>query len=151
MKAWIVACAAVLLVSAACFAQTPSTPPLTREALAMILSQPVPAGSPATQTSGAVLTAAHSRAGLGKSSCDATAACETGTVHCSGSSSCSSVDRNCNFGIRGSVTCDNITTQCPTACSCGTPLCCTCDSTGDCNACCRCAGGSPLECSLECS
>jgi hypothetical protein len=37
------------------------------------------------------------------------------TVSCSGSS-CSATDRNCDAGIRGSVTCNGATTQCPYVC-----------------------------------
>jgi len=33
---------------------------------------------------------------------------------------------------------------------CGGPLCCACEDTGGCFACCRCGGGSIMECAEEC-
>ena len=82
--------------------------------------------------------------------CTSTATCYDGsTVSCSGNT-CSAVDGNCDFGVRGSVTCNGVTSYCP-QCPCdGTPVCCTCDRTGDCFACCRCDGGSGVFCANEC-
>lgn len=55
--------------------------------------------------------------GLEKSACNATANCWDGTTRsCSGNTSCSAVDSNCSGGQRGSVTCDGVTTQCPSCC-----------------------------------
>jgi len=55
-----------------------------------------------------------------KSLCTATANCwNGGTVSCSSNtstSSCSAVDGDCNVGEQGHVTCDGVTTACPTAC-----------------------------------
>jgi hypothetical protein len=55
-----------------------------------------------------------------KSLCTATANCwNGGTVSCSSNTSvtsCSAADGNCSVGERGHVTCDGVTTWCPTAC-----------------------------------
>jgi hypothetical protein len=48
----------------------------------------------------------------------------------------------------GHVTCDGQTISCPACC---TGPCCKCDQTGDCRACCRCDGGSILQCAELCS
>jgi hypothetical protein len=56
--------------------------------------------------------------GLEKALCTAAASCGDGTsVYCEGNNStasCTAVDRNCPE--RGRVTCDGVTTWCPTAC-----------------------------------
>jgi hypothetical protein len=83
------------------------------------------------------------------SSCNATAECFPGTVSCSGNSTCSAFDRNCTAGERGHVTCDGVTTWCPQTCG-GFDWCPACNETGDCFACCRCAGGSPAACLNAC-
>jgi hypothetical protein len=71
---WILACV-LLFVSVAALAQTPrSHPPLTQEALAAILGQPV-AGSCATQPSTAHQVAKRPTALTGKALCTATATC----------------------------------------------------------------------------
>jgi hypothetical protein len=80
--------------------------------------------------------------------CTATAICETGFVSCSGVTACTAVDRDCSTGERGRVTCDGITTFCPTACSCSP--CCQCEATGDCFSCCRCDGGTIASCAQMC-
>jgi hypothetical protein len=156
-KTWIAACV-LLFVAAAGFAQTSGQPPLTREALAAILGQPAGTGSCPTPQGRILLAAKPSRAGLEKALCTATANCSPGTVSCSGNNSttsCSSADRNCAINEQGHVTCDGVTTWCPTACTCtGTPIqvaCCKCDQIGDCQDCCRCDGGSPVHCGIECS
>lgn len=57
-----------------------------------------------------------------KALCTATASCGGGaTVSCQGNNSttsCSATDRNCSAGQRGRVTCDGVTTLCPTPCPC---------------------------------
>lgn len=159
-KTWIVACS-LLFVALAGFAQTPSPsqasalPPLTPQALAAILGQPAPATGGCAAQQNAVLKAAVQRQGSGeKALCNATASCGSYSISCSGnlsSSSCSAADRNCSAGERGHVTCDGVTTYCDCPCG-GTvqeQMCCTCDVTGDCFACCRCAGGS--RCAIQCS
>jgi hypothetical protein len=55
------------------------------------------------------------------------------------------------------VTCDGVTTSCPTQCNCDALIgmhnrqCCMCAQTGDCIACCRCDGGGIFQCSQLCS
>lgn len=92
-----------------------------------------------------------------KALCSATAACDVGSVSCSGnnsSTSCTAVDRNCAVGEPGHVTCDGVTTTCsnpcpPPACDCAAlqddcqwncdpcPFVFTCDDT-TCASTCRC-------------
>ena len=75
------------------------------------------------------------------SACTATANCESGTVYCEGNNTCSAYDRLCS-SEQGHVTCDGVTTWCPTSCptTCGPQCqsCETCNQTWDCFACCRC-------------
>lgn len=146
-KAWIVA-SALVFVSVAGFAQVPSQAPLTSEALAAILGSPAATGACATQQSGMLFAAKGAGNGPVKAACTATAACETGTVSCSGTSSCTALDRNCASGVRGQVTCNGVTTLCPTVCGCN--FCCQCAQTGDCFACCRCEGYPYIVCSRSC-
>jgi hypothetical protein len=156
-NACIVACT-LLFVSVAGFAQKPSPAPLTREALAAILGPSAVTGScPLPQRT--VLFAAKSpRAGLEKSLCSATANCASGTVTCTGNNSttsCSAADRNCATGEQGHVTCDSVTTWCPTTCTSGCSpgpgmWCCQCDLTGSCLSCCRCEGGTLRGCAEAC-
>jgi hypothetical protein len=157
-KVSILACV-LLFVSVAAFAQTPSYPPLTQEALAAILGQPA-ASSCAAQPGGVRQAAAKRPVILrGKSLCTATAECHfyNGTVaSCSSNtstSSCTSVDSNCSAGEPGHVTCDGVTTYCPPCCTGGGTQyqCCKCEQTGDCEACCRCNGGTIGHCALQCS
>jgi len=143
-KAWFIA-VAVLFVWVSASAQTPSQPPLTSEALAQILAQPGAAGSCAPRSSGVRLAAA----GQEKALCTATATCASGTVSCSSNTSttsCSSADRNCANGEQGHVTCNGVTTWCPTNCPCtGTPRqisCCLCAQSGDCYHCMYCEYGT---------
>jgi hypothetical protein len=159
-KPSILACI-LLFVAVAAFAQTPSRPPLSREALAAILGQPV-ASSCATQPSGARQVAKRPAALPTKSLCSATANCDTGTVSCSSNvstSSCTAVDRDCSVNEPGHVTCDGVTTVCPTMCSVGSVCgglsgtqyqCCKCEVTGGCLPCCRCEGGILSNCLLNC-
>jgi hypothetical protein len=57
-----------------------------------------------------------------KALCTATANCGAdGAISCSGNNSttsCTATDRNCSAGQRGKVTCDGVTTLCPTPCPC---------------------------------
>ncbi|HEY7213607.1 MAG TPA: hypothetical protein VIC28_03205, partial [Thermoanaerobaculia bacterium] len=56
-----------------------------------------------------------------KSLCSATANCASGTVYCEDNTNpanCTGVDRNCAVGEPGHVTCDGVTTWCPTGCPC---------------------------------
>lgn len=69
-----------------------------------------------------------------KSYCSATANCASGTVSCTGNSSCTAVDSNCP-SEQGHVTCDGVTTSC-SPCgggSCGDPYFCT-NAEADCAA-----------------
>src|SRR5215216_2742958 len=97
-KTQIVLCT-LLFIAVAGFAQTPSPPPLTSDALAAILGEPTVTGSCGAQASG-VLFAARRPAGLEKALCSATANCGAGiTVSCQGNqstTSCTGVDRNCS-------------------------------------------------------
>ena len=147
-KAWVVA-AVLLFVSAAGFAQKPSQAPLSSEALAAILGQPAAAcGSHPSEMRFAAVKDPLQR------TVTCTATCESGTVSCSAASTCSAVNRNCSANEPGHVTCNGVTTWCPTACTCtGTPAqirCCQCDQTGDCMACCRCDGGTIGQCARVC-
>lgn len=94
---------------------------------------------------------------LNKALCSATANCASGTVSCNGNNSatsCAAYDRNCATGEQGHVTCDGVTTWCPTvACGCTTGTirqraCCRCAQTEDCWDCYLCAHGffSPDAC-----
>lgn len=146
-KVWIIACA-LLLVSVASFAEAPT--PLSAEALAAILGEPAGGCDPQPQQAQVGLTANRPAAlGLEKALCTATTICDGGVViSCQGNNSttsCTAVDRNCASGQRGRVTCDGVTTICPTACD----PCIECDATGDCMACCRCDGGG--GCLRECN
>jgi len=150
-KALILVCT-LLFVSAAGFAQTPSPVLLSEEVLAMILGEPAAGAACATKAAGkgGVVYASE---GI-ESACNATAFCETGTVTCSGNSSCTAVDRDCSVLEQGRVTCDGVTTLCPTGCcTSGTGIqraCCRCDATGGCFDCCRCGGGTIFQCSEAC-
>jgi hypothetical protein len=144
--AWI-AVFALLFVSAAGFAETPAP----RVTLAQALGQ---TGCPTPE--GAVFLAAKpakpNRPNLEKALCTATAQCASGTVYCesnTSATSCASFDRNCALGEQGHVTCNGVTTWCPTACpteTCTTgtlrqKACCRCAQTGDCWDCNFCENG----------
>lgn len=153
-SAWIVG-SALLLVAAAGFASTPSPSPLPD--LAFLLAQPAVTGACAVPQSEVRLAAKRPprRPNLEKALCTATVICDSGTViSCEGNSSstsCSAVDRDCSIFQRGSITCDGVTTVCPTHCPCDERgPCCRCDRYGDCMSCCRCGGGTFSECNAEC-
>lgn len=152
-KAWIAA-AALIFISAAGFSQTPapSVAPLSAEALAAILDEPMDDACPKPQQE--VVFAARGPSYF--KVCSATATCnDTSGVNVSctftgSGGTCSFTNQNCANGVRGSVNCNGTVTQCP-QCPCGTPACCSCASTGSCVACCRCDGGTIRQCSEECS
>lgn len=143
-RAWIVAFALVF-VSAVGFAQTPSPTTLSGEALAAILAPAAASGACAPRPEGVQLAAARPVSDL-KSACTATAQCASGTVSCSGNSTCTAQDRNCAVPTSGKVTCDGVTTWCSTACT----VCDQCAATGDCIKCCQCEGFSFILCSRSC-
>ena len=151
-----VACT-LFLVSAVGFAQTPTKAPLTREAIAAILGlSPAKGGCGAVQTSPNRMVFAAKKpgpdGGVGAMA-TCTANCESGTVQCTGSTSCEAFDRNCAAFERGHVSCNNggtiTTTWCPTQCT--NDYCYNCAQTGACYDCCRCDGGTALQCSNCCT
>lgn len=148
-KVWMVI-ALILFAGAVGPTATASPAPVSDEDLAWILGES--AGGCATAAPEPLFLAARETGGT-KSACTATANCASGTVTCNGNSACNAVDRNCSVLENGHVTCDGVTTNCPTSC-CPTTgiakLCCQCDLTGACFACCRCGGGTVVACSLEC-
>jgi hypothetical protein len=149
-KALIIACT-MLFVSALGFAQAPSVAPLSSAALAAILGPTVNSGDCLPAQTEMVFAAKRPQSGQFKALCVAAAICEYGSVSCSGYNSytsCSAWDRNCAIGERGHVTCDGVTTWCPTTC----PIdwCGRCATYGDCISCCRCDGGSGPACRAEC-
>lgn len=157
-KVWFLICT-LAFIPVAGFTQTPDVAPLPSEALAAILSPPAATTSASCPTSqGKVLFAAAEGGGESTmSACTATANCASGTVYCEGNSSCDTYDRDCTNGERGHVTCDGVTTWCPTACSCPPSPppnicanCNTCAQTGDCFACCICNGYGLYWCGQTC-
>ena len=152
-KAWIVTAVLLFVSAAAGFSRTPdpSVAPLSAEALAAILDEPVDDACPKPQED-AVFAAR--RPSFFKT-CSATATCsETGTsVSCTftgSGGSCTFTNQNCPNGVRGQVNCNGTIKQCP-ICECGSiPACCRCEATGNCFDCCRCDGGGPRVCSEEC-
>jgi hypothetical protein len=110
-KTWILACF-LALAAAAGFAQTPSDAPIL---LAAILEPSASSGAcPLPENE---VSFAATRSGLNKALCQAS--CGSGTyVSCSytAPSTCTAVDRNCP-STQGYVTCNGVTTYCPT---CGT-------------------------------
>ena len=144
-RAWSVV-AVLLFVSAAGFAE-PSPAPLSEEALAVILGPSAAGPACAPQAAAAPRPAGTKPAGrpgggVETSACNATAQCYSGTVSCSGNSSCSAVDRNCAVPTAGYVICDGVYTGCNYGCS----YCDQCAATGDCISCCQCDGYSYIVC-----
>jgi hypothetical protein len=127
----IVGCA-VLFVSIAGLAQTPSPAPLSQEALAAILGQPAIAGEHTSpQTEEPVLAAAKRPLPL-KSAC--IAHCPFGvTVGCRDTGTCTAVDGT-TCSSEGWVVCNGVTTSCDT-----------------CYVSCRCAGFNDAFCQGNCS
>lgn len=138
-KTWLFACA-LLFVSAVGFAQAPSQPSLTKEALAAILGQPV-AGSCALPGGAREVAKRPAHPPGEKSACNATANCQlgAGTVSCSGTSSCDPVDNNCAAGEPGHATCDGVTHWCSPCVECVG----TCFSSVQCYAVCSAGGSEP--------
>ena len=130
-KALIVGCA-ILFVSIAGLAQTPSPAPLSQEALAAILGQPdAVAGQPTSpQTGEPALTAAKHPLPV-KATC--TAKCVfSGTVSCTASSCSATNGTSCSSP--GSVTCGGVKTSCGNLCYVS----------------CRCAGFTDAFCRANC-
>ena len=153
-NAAVLACTFFLLLSVAAFAQAPGkVAPLSREALAMILGEPGPAGGGCGVAPGKVLFAANKpeppSGGVGAMS-TCTANCVSGTVQCSGSV-CSAANHNCAVGEKGHVTCDSSTTWCPSPANDCTDYCTNCSQTSACYDCCRCEGGGAVSCSNCCT
>ena len=146
-RIWIVGVILSFLSVAAGFSA-----PLSDEALAAILAQSTGAACPQPQES---LTLPDQLQGAQLKTCSATATCnDTSGVNVScnfggSGGSCTFQNQNCGAGIRGQVNCNGAVTQCPSCCN-DTPKCCQCEATGDCVACCRCAGGSFGQCIQEC-
>lgn len=149
-KAWILACT-LLFISVAGFADGPA--PLSDEALAAILGEPLAGSSCATKAGGMGEMRFVKAVAGEKAFC--TVDCPSGTpVSCTSSTDCTAVERNCSVYERGHVMCNGVKTYCtPTCCSGGTPqenACCRCDALGGCTDCCRCAGGTISQCKDEC-
>jgi len=106
-----------LLISPASAADSPQAAPVLSAAdRAFIASLAAPVQAPAPP----VLVGKLPGPGT-KSLCSATANCASGTVYCEDNTdpaNCTGVDRNCAAGEPGHVTCDGVTTWCPTACPC---------------------------------
>jgi hypothetical protein len=162
-NATVIACTFFLLLSVAAFAQAPSkAAPLTREAIAAILGLSPAGGGCATKglaTEPSQIIFASQKEGPGggvgaNAFCQAN--CESGSVSCEGNISCQAFHRNCTAPNceRGHVTCNDTmsgttTIECPTACPGG--FCCTCVATGSCYDCCRCDGGTQIQCNNCCT
>ena len=152
-KTWIIACT-LLFVSIAGFADSPGPGPVSDEVLAAILGGPVAGASCATQAGGAGEMRFASVV-QGEKTCTATVTCLDGSTRsCSSASTdCLAVNPNCSTTLeQGHVTCDGVSTNCPSCCTGSTfqeNTCCRCDITNDCVTCCRCNGGT--RCALECS
>lgn len=151
-RTWILACT-LLLISVAGFADGPAPAPLSDEALAAILGEPVAGASCATPTGAGEEVRFVAAVAGEKATC--TVDCMNGTsVSCTSNTSCTAVQRNCMTTLEpGHVTCDGITANCTPGCCTGGTLqqnaCCRCAIQGDCVSCCRCEGGT--RCALECS
>jgi len=153
-RVWITSTILFLMCVAVGFAQPsePSAGPLSDEALAAILDQP--GSGECLQPPQAALELPDQHQGI-PMTCSATATCnDTSGVNVScnfggSGGSCTYQNQNCAAGIRGQVNCNGTITQCP-QCPCGSPLCCSCEATGDCFTCCRCDGGGPAACLREC-
>jgi hypothetical protein len=100
----------LFLMSSASWAVEPAPriDPLWR---AVILAPPSASGSGTEADPGAALFLAA------KSQCTATADCDyPATVTCSGSGTCTAVDRNCDGNQRGYVSCDSVVKYCKPDC-----------------------------------
>lgn len=151
---------AFFLVSAVGVAQPSAKAPLSREAIAAILGlSTAPGGcakAPAVLPTRLVLAAKKGPGGGVSEMAFCQANCESGTVSCEGDISCQAFDRDCVAPNceKGHVTCNDTmtgttTTWCPTDCP--ASFCCTCVQTGSCYDCCRCDGGTQVQCSNCCT
>jgi hypothetical protein len=147
MKSACIVALALTLGAAALHAERLPQAPLAREALASILGQAAPAGACGAAQGWAPANALPPA--RTSSTCMVTATCSTGTVSCSGNSTCYKQDSGCKNGIQGFVNCDGVVTWCP-QCPCGSLWCCQCELSGDCLDCCRCAGGTFGGCLASC-
>ena len=151
-KTWIVACT-LLFASVAGFADSPAPGPVSDEVLAAILGEPLAGASCATQV------ASMGRASVvqNEKACTATVTCLDGSTRtCSSASTdCLAVNPNCSTTLeQGHVTCNGVSTYCPSCCTGGTVqqnACCRCNIQGDCLSCCRCDGGTLAQCRQECN
>lgn len=146
MKKAVIFICAFLFGSIAVLAQTPSSQTLLP--LEAILSQPAVGSSCAMRMQDGVVFAAKPPGSITKAYCQATCGSYP-SISCSGQQ-CSAANRNCATGQVGYVTCDGVTTSCPT----GPPRefeCCECAATNDCFACCYCRGAGPIACAESCS
>lgn len=147
-KTWIIAWT-LLFVSVAGFADGPAPSPLSDEALAAILGESV-AGASCATAQGVPMN----RVSIvqNEKTCSATVTCLDGSTRSCSSAvgTCTAVNPNCPT-TPGSVNCNGAVTSCPACGGCtGSPLCCQCDLTGDCMACCRCGGGGLGGCRQAC-
>jgi len=122
---FLVLAALGFLITPAMAADPPQGAPVLSAADRVFIASLAAQGRPQATTESApapVPAARRPRLGsMAKSQCTATANCASGTVSCQGNnspSSCTAVDRNCAVGEPGHVTCDGVTTWCPTACPC---------------------------------
>lgn len=153
-RTWILGVILSFLSVATGFSQAPApgVAPVSDETLAAILGQPTGTECPPPGESPALPDQLQ---GIQYKTCNASATCNDTSgvnVMCTYGGSggtCTFINQNCAAGIRGQVSCNGTITKCP-ACPCGTVNCCVCESSGDCVACCRCAGGTPNQCIQAC-
>jgi hypothetical protein len=153
-KTWIVALS-LLFTAVAGFADGPTPAPLSDEALAAILGEPLAGSSCATQTGGTGEAGLAAAVSGEKAIYTCAIFCPNGSqLRCQGSTPCTAAERNCGGLERGHVTCDGRTTSCsPGCCTDGTAqqnACCRCNVTENCVDCCRCQGGTLAQCSQSC-
>jgi hypothetical protein len=153
-KTWILACT-LLFASVAGFADSPSPGPVSDEVLAAILGEPL-AGAACPTAAGGAGEMRLASVVQNEKTCTASVTCLDGSTRScmSGSTDCVAVNPNCSTSLEpGHVTCSGVTTNCPACCT-GMGMignaCCRCDITGSCMDCCRCDGGSVVQCSLAC-
>jgi hypothetical protein len=145
MRKALVAVCFLAFASAAVMAQMPSEAPIS---LAAILSQPAVSGGCPPSQSEVQFAATRVGTSLEKATCFANCGTDP-VVSCTGTT-CTGVDRNCPANQRGHVSCTTNGVTTTTFCQSTCPIsgnCQTCDTTGDCFACCRCGGGTLRQCS----
>lgn len=99
--------AAFAFLGSPLFAATDS-PTLSAADQAFLASLALPAMTPSPES------AAKPPSGLEKATC--TANCWDGSIVTCTGNSCSGTNSNCGGGVRGSVTCDGVSTLCPSCC-----------------------------------